>query len=237
MKPSNWGQDELSEFLQTAEDNSIASFANLQGEYKRLVSVDSLFLKLTRNLNNSPDWYLAPFVVRAHSCFRSACRASLSGQLVETYILLRGALENALYALHINTDRSRYETWIKREDGATEKKACRRAFQISKILEQAKTRLPSKIHSIADELYDRSIDNGAHPNCLGSLINLEITDTSESKQIKIIYLHNEPDYIYGMMKECSRYGCAVLHILKEIFSHRFEILGLPAELNAVSQEI
>src|SRR5712691_11655393 len=92
--PADWGQDALSEFIETARQNTLATFANLRPQYNRLREIHLLYHDLVNNLHNTPDWFSAFFVMRAHASYLGSVRLALSGQVPETYIVLRGCLEN-----------------------------------------------------------------------------------------------------------------------------------------------
>ena len=83
--PPNWGSDEVTRFFDTARGNQYATFANLHGEFQRLIAIDRAYRKLVDNLNHSKDWFAAFFVLRAHSNFLAGARLATSGQLSEAY--------------------------------------------------------------------------------------------------------------------------------------------------------
>ena len=171
-----WGNDTLSQYFLNTEENARTSRINLTAEYKRLIEVDEAFLAIIRGLNNNLNIHLSSFLVRTHSCIRAAARAALSGHVPEVYMLSRGAIENAAYALYIQTDQSRFLIWANRDDSDEARKACRKAFAISTVLKDIEQKLNLDVYKITNELYERSIDSGAHPNALSHFANIEIVE-------------------------------------------------------------
>lgn len=99
---SSWGSDSLSLFLITTYENIVTRFAGMQAEYERLRGIHELFDDATECLNDTPDILSAFFFPRAHSCYLGATKLALSGQVPESYMLLRGCIENALYGLYVH---------------------------------------------------------------------------------------------------------------------------------------
>jgi len=102
--PPNWGNDSISDFISQATNNTFATFANMEDSYSILVRIDSVFQELTKVTLHDPEdheYYPIIFVARTHSYFLAAVRLAVSGQIPETYNLLRGCLENALYGYYL----------------------------------------------------------------------------------------------------------------------------------------
>ena len=115
--PKDWGQDPLSEFIETTRENTIATFANLAASVQPIARHSLFSIAISsKNLNNSPDWFSAFFVLRAHASYLGRVRFALSGQVFETYMVLRGCLENALYGFYFHRNPASQETWLRRSD-------------------------------------------------------------------------------------------------------------------------
>lgn len=124
-QPPHWGKDPLSRFLEDAQNNIYATFVNLKPLFEKLQAIDQIYRRLVDNSNNSPNWFPALFVLRAHSTLLTAIRTSLSGQVPETFLLLRGTMENALYGFYLAERPELSETWIRRHDDLAFLKAVR----------------------------------------------------------------------------------------------------------------
>ena len=120
--PASWGNDEISKFFDDARNNEYATFANIEGEIRRLIDLDACYRKSIDGLNHSKDWFAGFFVVRAHSNFLAACRMGWSGQIPECYAMLRSCLENALYGLYLSRNPNSRESWLRRHDSDMDRK-------------------------------------------------------------------------------------------------------------------
>ena len=61
--PPNWGEDEVSNFLEVAQRNSFGTFVNIQEIFAKFIAIDSFFRRLLDNLNHSKDWFTVFFVL------------------------------------------------------------------------------------------------------------------------------------------------------------------------------
>lgn len=161
--PPNWTDDNLSEFLEKAYRNTLISYSNLKYHYSLLQKINNSYKKISNNLNDTEDFNVAGFLIRSHSLYLGAIRLGLSGQLSESYLLLRACLENALYGIHIKHNPGLFETWIKRDDSEENKKMVRNEFTKNKMLGTLKSE-DNKLSNNIDLLYERTITLGAHPN-------------------------------------------------------------------------
>jgi len=104
--PDNWQSDSISSFISDAFNNSVATITNFRELpiIQILIKINDLFLRSNKIKCHPLKEVLLPnFFVRAHSAFLAATRLATSGQVVETYMVARGCLENALYALFIRS--------------------------------------------------------------------------------------------------------------------------------------
>lgn len=234
--PTGWSNDCLSEFFESAYKNTWASFLQLKDEYSRATKIDDIFCKSVLSLQNPPEivnWFL---MIRAHSSYRTACQLALGGQLVESALCQRSSLEFAVYALHLNGHPELTEIWVRRNDDDQTRKDCRRKFQIKPILDAAKLRLPAHIHRALVTLYDRSIDDGAHPNVTGVLVNSQVNRNSGEQQLVGIYQHGNGKLIRCALRNSARVGGVVIHIFREVFP-RLQLLDTSNELSAATTGI
>lgn len=102
-------------------------------------------------------------LLRTHSAYRAATLLAASGMPTDAYPTIRSILETAGYALLIYLHQKLGETWLRRDDGAAQKKAVRSAFT-PRAIKDALTQVDRGLLRIFDELYEYAIDFGAHPN-------------------------------------------------------------------------
>ncbi len=233
--PPGWASDKLSEFLDTALRNAFFLFERHREVWKRLSAIDAAILKLGES---RPRGFSAFFLLRSHSAFRASVRVGSSGQIPETYALLRTTLEWALYAAHVHENDERAEVWLRRHDGETPDGAptaesekarnrVRSEFTVRRLWEGLEQR-SAPICNIAKELYDDSIDSGAHPNerALSSSMRPESEGT-----FQLDYFTPENSLaLQAALRRICQVGVCCLEIFELLWPERFRLLGIDTEL-------
>jgi hypothetical protein len=223
--PDRWGSDRLSEFIELTWNNVLATFHKLPKTYKTICRVDEHFYVAADNLKNPSDPLVALFLLRAHSAFRAAVRLAMSGQLPEAYMVLRGALEQALYGFFINQKPDLADVWLKRHENDQSTKKVKDAFQIVHMLGLLLKR-DAALGSTVRRLYERTIDFGAHPNERAIITNMQRNETDESIVFNSNYTSGDGVWLRGCLKTCVEVGVACLKIFEIVFRERFRLLGI-----------
>lgn len=234
--PAMWGRDEISNILDVARNNEFSTFANLKSEMDRLIDIDLSFRKVIDGLNHSKDWFAAFFVLRAHSNFLAACRMGMSGQIPECYALLRSCLENALYGVFLAINPELRETWLRRHDSEEHKKEVRKEFKIGRMIECAKS-IDNKEGEVAQQLYEQTIDHGAHPNERALMRSLQIEEKEDNIEFLSIYLDKDPDHLKLILKITAQVGVCTLSLFRPIYKERYDILGVTDALDHLKRGI
>lgn len=230
--PANWGNDEISKFIDDARNNEYATFTNYQDEIRRLIDLDALCRKAIDGLNHSNDWFAGLFLLRAHSNFLAACRMTWSGQIPECYAMLRSCLENALYGLYLARNPNFRETWLRRHDSDAHRRKVKDEFKMRTMLELAKS-IDMKEGSVAELLYDRTIDYGAHPNEQALMQVLQLNERAEHVEFKIIYLEGDSIQLRLALKTTAQVGVCSLSLFRSIYKERFDILGVTGAIDHI----
>ena len=225
----NWGSDELTRALDTAEHNLWTSYTYLD-EFRLLIAIDQIFAELP--LNNHQHWFESLFLIRCHSAFRAATRLATSGQLTESFALMRLALENAFYAFHIHSHPEAGEAWIERKNDLKSKKTCKNNFQIKPILEDYRKH-NSYNARVARKLYEATIDYGAHPNIDGFTSNLEMKNNENGKTILTRQLNTSEMPLKHAIINLARTGSCCLLIFQNLYPDRFESSSLTEKLRSI----
>lgn len=232
--PEGWGNDAISEFIETARRNTLASFDNLRPIYEHLGGVERVFRVLIDNASPSPDWFAIPFLLRAHSAFLGALRLGLGGQVAETYPVLRTSLESALYGLHTARRPGAAEAWLRRDEDEAHHQAARSAFRISEVMKTLESESRTT-HGHVQALYDRTIEFGGHPNLQSIMSNLRKTGHAEYDQLDLIYLTGDGPRLRLCLKTCAQTGLAALEVFRCVFPERFDLLGLSERLGMLKR--
>jgi hypothetical protein len=228
--PPRWASDDLTTFIQMATDNIAATFHNKKNAFNILKDIDSYFLIITDHLLNAPDFLASLFLFRTHSAYRAACRLSLSGQVPETFVLLRSCIEYPLYALHINGNPELGEKWIDRHKDEESFKSVRNEFQYGRVIKTLETIDPA-ICRTSKLLYERSIDFGAHPNERSITSSMKVIKGRDRIEYKQIYLAQDSKQLSHGLKSTAQVGLCALYIFRHIFKERFDILGITQKMD------
>lgn len=230
--PADWGNDEISQFIDAARSNEYATFANCQGEIRRLIDLDTWFRKAIDGLNHSHDWFAGLFLMRAHSNFLAACRMTWSGQIPECYAMLRSCLENALYGLYLARNPNSRETWLRRHESDAHRKKVKNEFQMRTMLKLAKS-INAKEGSVAELLYDRTIDYGAHPNEHALMQVLQLNESAEHVELKMNFLDGGSVQHGLALKTTAQVGVCSLTLFRSVYKERFDILGVTGAIDHI----
>jgi len=224
-EPEGWGADPLSSFLLEAQKNGYAAFTQLRGPFTKLARIAALFREAVDQVDRSADYVPALFLLRAHASYLGGVRLALSGQLAEAYMVLRGALESALYGLHLAIHPGLAETWLKRGSSEQWRKQSKKEFTFRRANESLRSQDPV-LAAAAEELYERAIDFGGHPNSPAFLQSLGIKDSLEGRRLELNYLTVERVAHDLCLKSAAQVGVVCLRVFGLIYRERFEISGL-----------
>ena len=228
--PSDWCSDPLAIFLEKAQQNVVATFSNLRPQYDALSAIDNLYCTIVENLNQTSEFISGFFLIRTHSSFRGAVRLCLSGQLAEAYMVLRGALESALYGLYVADDTDRQRTWLGRHESDAGLRQVKREFTIRNVLLHLQS-IDATTHGVVQSLYDRAIDLGGHPNerAVTSQIKTEGSGSEFKATAEYFICGNLPHQL--SLKSAAQAGVCCLDIFFHVFRDRFRILGIDERMD------
>jgi hypothetical protein len=234
--PPGWGNEPLTQYLDTFRGNQLATFANKRSAVIDLTTIDAMFRKLDGALNPRP---LLPmeFLQRAHSAYLSACGAVLGGQLHEAQALFRVCLEQGGYALYVGTDQPRWERWMDRHEprSPTQQKKWKDEFTHGKVVRYIST-ANADVGRAYTELYDRTIEYGAHPNERGASMSSTLEDTDDGGlRFGTIYLHDDGLMLDFALRTAAQVGICVLRIGQMIYPQRFQATGVQWQLETIAQ--
>ncbi len=224
----------MSKFIQDATDNTYATFYNLKEWYNRLKGIHLAFNKAAENMYSTPDLLASFFLFRSHSAYLAGVRLALSGQVPETYMVLRGSLECALYGLYIARKPLVREVWLRRDEDDEARKKVKQKFRISIVFEVLKLE-DEKLRNIAGELYDRTIDYGGHPNQQAFLSVTKYQSDKAKRAFQSAYMIGNEDALHLCLKSCAQIGICALSISRLIFIEKFDFLGISHELEGMKK--
>ena len=226
--PEDWGADELSEYLDTSISNCVATFANSKAEYSALQRIDSIFVRAGKSIDHTNEVWPAILFFRSHSSFRTAVYLSMAGHQIETFAILRQAIEYALYANHMSKNPESIEAWLARSNSEKERARCRTEFSYANVIKSVKLK---HLNQALRSLYVRCIDYGAHPNEASVFTSMLVErDGKGTAKVKQTILSCENQLVGLSQKTIRQAGICMLDVFRSIWSERFQIMGLAEEL-------
>ena len=173
------------------------------------------------------------FITRGHAGFCAAIRLATGGQFSETFPIIRVAIENAWYALHIAMDpngTSRARIWLCRNDDAQALKACKAEFTVARVRathEQHDSATARQMHA----LYETMIDYGGHPNMRGMLTGFDCVDSPGITTFLTPLLSVEALPMVLATRMAVAVAIGSFHIHRLIYPERVQISGFRKEID------
>jgi len=149
-------------------------------------------------------------------------------------MVLRGCLEASLYGFFIAKRTEAKQIWLDRHEGEEALKVMKNVFQIRPIFEFLE-RTDDKLHCAIRELYERTIDLGAHPNPSGVLGTMKVKEDGDLVNFHVDYLTNDSAQQHLSLKTTAQVGIGALMLFRYVYPERFEIVGLYEEIKQLSQ--
>lgn len=232
--PPHWGEDRLSAFLGSYFSNQLATFFNAKDYFYKLSNIDDVFFRLLDDWTDPPHIVPVALTFRAHAAFRAASGSAMAGQAVETMPLIRSILEFAGYAALIGDNHDLAEVWLNRHESETALHKMKESFTVGAVKRRLNL-LDSDMGKVFVDLYERTIDFGAHPNPNGVLSSTDIIRNERGIQINQVYLHQYSLPLQQSIKTTAQAGVCCLWTASKIFPERFDALGLTSAIETVKR--
>ncbi len=213
-----------------------------KGKYSKLSRPNDLLRRVNvclatagQNMTNPKPVMCGVLFQRCQYAYKAAAGMALSGQAVEAFVMLRSCLEYAGYPLAIFKDPNLEIVFSNRHVSPADMAAQKQAFRISEIKKIIETFDPA-LAKVFNDLYDRSIDFGGHPNPHTTFSAMRMDDDLPSNSFVTLALVTDPKTLQHAMKSVTQAGLAALFIFQHIFMAKFELLGIRAEMDRLRQQ-
>jgi hypothetical protein len=217
MIPEGWGVDLLAAFIDQARDHLLGAFAQYPTEYGKLVALDASIYNLTAHTTDSENPCAAALAVRAASSYRAAVQLAMSGQIPEAYMVLRGCPESALYAHLIDENVDAWDVWNRRGESVAAQRACAKLFSKGVLVGSLAKRSPA-LSEQADQLYERCIELGAHPNEMAVAMSMEVETRADGGiTTRHDAISGDTEAFHLALQSVSDIGVVVVNILNVTF--------------------
>jgi hypothetical protein len=228
-RPEEWVRGSLFSFIEECWNNSVAVVANKNVTAHQLTAIDAIFEEVHKNLKPSAVIQLVPslLLLRSFSAFRASVMVCLCLP-TDSYPLQRACLENAGYARLISTSPELSKQWLNRDaDPEAKNRFSNRAIREAIAAEDA------ALARIYQELYERTIDFGAHPNEKSVVSNI-IEGSVETGTLQFRMLAGDDMSLKLGLRTCAQVGICSLKILNLIFSEQFAPLRFKRKIDRAS---
>ena len=201
-------------FLRIARENEVEAIAHHEKYMAFFERVDQKFRSLM--IAGTDDNVVARIMVlAAHAYHISAIRVALGGQSPATFTNLRASIECALYSLVMQEQEGADGIWLNRK---RDRDACRQTFTASKGIKLLA--FDPNLQALAQQVYDASIDFGAHPNPIAVLKNLQIEDAGDAWRVTLVSLHGiDSISVERTLIACVETGSACALIFSQVFGN------------------
>jgi hypothetical protein len=216
-RPDEWKRGDLFPFIEECWSNSVAVVARNNVVAARFTAIDVIFAEAQQNLKPASHKQVVPalLLLRSFSAFRAAVMVGLSLP-TDGFPLQRSCLEYAGYAKLIFDNPDAGELWLKREEDAAK---VRSTFTNRGVRESiAKDDEP--LSKVYQELYERTIDFGAHPNEKGVLGSV-VRESVGTGNLQVSLLVGDSLELQHGLKTCAQVAICSLKIFNLIFTVQF----------------
>lgn len=174
--------------------------------------------------------------VRCHGAFRTATGLAMAGQAAENYVQCQAMLEYAAYAVHIHRDPPLGIVWLDRHQSAKQMAAQKSAFSHRKV---AASVTAANLHAGKrfEDLYQRTIDFGGHPNERSVTGNMKMVEETDRRVMLAVLQHGDGPELDMALKTVAQCGLVSLEILQVIYNAKFEPLGVNAAMLELRKDL
>ena len=223
----------LDAFLDAIRKNQNAVRSGMRDEYRIIHRVATCFAFATPTLSDAKPELAAHMFLRSHYAYKTSASLILAGLFVESHVMMRSCLEYSGYGLLITSHPGSQVTFINRHDSEASKKAHKRRFSAESIRQTLKS-VDRALTVEFNDVYDRCIDYGAHPNPNGMFNSMTVEKQDGCvSAITSFAIVNDPLTIKFAMNNLIQVGLLSLRIFAKGFSQKFDALGINGEIKAL----
>lgn len=206
--------NDLGYFLRLANDCCNRALDELKEALGFMEAVDALYIDFFPDSAGIKPALASILLLNAHASLRAAMRLAFSGQLLPVFMTLRGSIESVLYANAMVRKPELQDVWRKRDRDAKARQQCRDEFTAKKMFRYLSQAHDQAFSERVQDIYDSTIDFGAHPNnrSLISSTRIEDLDTGETA-LNFTYIHGINSFeLKQSLVACAEIGLTVFFV-------------------------
>ncbi|KTB91601.1 hypothetical protein AO073_01635 [Pseudomonas syringae ICMP 11293] len=238
------GDDSFRAFLIACTENQDEILAQNSPYVMMMEALDSFLLTHITNPSETPsDLVMHTLRMNARFMLMTGFRIGLTGHAAAVYPTLRTALENACYALLMSQDEALCDVWMKRSLSVANTKAFKKAFKqpIADARDLMDKLQENDLGSWMYQLYQASMEFGAHPNALTVVLHTRFSDDEATswKKYENIVLYSVGNFEFDRtLLACVETGLAVATVLVMTFVNPSqESIEAVNKLNKMKEEL
>ncbi|CAG9168170.1 hypothetical protein [Cupriavidus pinatubonensis] len=185
----------LRDYIAAAIDTERDVLKNPPHAFTLADEIDSVFVRV---LNAVSDKHPMPrlLCMQTHLLFKAAMRVAISGHYAAMFPIARSCLEAACYAYRMIQDESLCDIWANRHLGETELATCRKKFgnAVKDAAKDVEKRAPT-VGGWIEDLYQGSIDFGAHPNRHSVFRSVSIDESGDYVSINLAAVYEADSFM------------------------------------------
>ena len=222
---------DLFPFIEECWSNSVGIVGNNNVVAARLTAIDEIFFTVHNGLKPANVAQLVPTLLflRSFSAFRAAVMVALSLP-TDAFPLQRSGLECAGYAKLVMAEPQLAKLWLERDQNLAE---VRKKFS-NRAVREAIEKDDGPLANIYQQLYELSIDFGAHPNEKGVLGSV-VPGSLATGNMQVMMLPGDSLQLQHGLKNCGRIGICCLKIFNLIFRDHFARSDFDAKIAEASR--
>lgn len=228
-RPIGWGDDELTKFFDEARHNQWATFARKPIVVEKLIPIDALLVRVSKDWLNPDNEITAFMLLRCHAAMRTAAALAMAGQAAEAFVQSRSMLEYAAYAVHLHRTPALTKVWLDRHENEQAMSIQKNAFSHKKVAGSVKA-ANQHAGKRFEDLYQLTIDFGGHLNERAITGNLKRVVEPGKRTMMAIMLHGNGVELDHALVITARCAMVSLEMLQVVFNARFELLGVNAAM-------
>lgn len=223
----------LEDFFDELRANQRANRVFYPQLYSVVERLDNCFVRSGIDIFSPKPVVARVLLERCGYAFKTAAGMALAGQVVEFCLVVRSMLESCGYCLLICERPALEDVFLARHANGTEMAAQKKAFTKGKI-RGAIAKHNEKLADYYDELYQHTIDFGAHPNPHALFGSSELNKHEGNTYFKSFALSDDPLMIEFALKLTTQSGLVSLSVLYYVFTQRFNSLDISNEIHSLT---
>jgi len=218
-----------------ADSNRRANRERFIDWYGKISRIDNCLVLAGKNLVNVNPVMSGILLLRCQYALKAAAGLALAGQTVEAFVMMRSVLEYAAYGLAIFDQPALETVFTNRHVSEADMNAMKSKFRISEVKAVIR-RYDARLGDVVDELYERSISFGGHPNPHATFSSMQLETEDGTTAVTQWAMTGDETVLAHALRSVAQVGLAALFIFQHAFKAKFELLGIRTEIDALRGE-